>query len=283
MRKTLALLRQRLTPIYGRGEANAIIELIFLHLKGWHRVDIMVNEDKPLSPYIKDKVMEILARLERHEPIQYITGIARFHSLDIHVNPEVLIPRPETSELVDIILDANSQSDLRVLDACTGSGCIAVALARNLKFPKVSALDISSGALEVARDNVETFKVKVNLIQADIFKWEPQPTSFDIIVSNPPYIGLSERKDMEKNVVDYEPAISLFVPDSDPLMFYRRILEIGTTALTPGGGIYFEINPAHEDAMRQLAESFGYEDVEILLDSYGKKRFMIGRYGAKEE
>lgn len=281
MRETLAFLRKRLTPLYGREEANAVIELIFLHLKGWHRVDMMINEDKQLSPYIKEKVNEILMRLEHYEPIQYITGIARFYGLDLKVRPGVLIPRPETAELVDIIVDANPQSDLRVLDVCTGSGCIAVALARNLRFPQVSALDISPEALSVARDNVDLLKVNVRLIEADIYKWEPDADSLDIIVSNPPYIDCGERNEMERNVLDYEPAVALFVPDDDPLTFYRRILEIGHRALVVGGKIYFEINPLHADDLVKMTSSFGFTDVELILDSFGKRRFLIAVNGEK--
>lgn len=274
MRDTLRTLRERLTPIYGRGEANAIIELIFLHLKGWGRTDMMVNEDKELSPYIKGEVDKILRRLENHEPIQYITGTARFHGLDLHVEPGVLIPRPETSELVDIIADANPGSDLRVLDACTGSGCIAVALARTLKFPDITAIDISEKAMTVASENISRLKVKVNLIEGDIFTWQPAPDSFDIIVSNPPYVDEKERAGMDRNVLDHEPENAIFVPDSDPLKFYRRLLEMGRTALVAGGRIYFEINPLHADEMRDLAHNLGYSDIDIIRDSFGKLRFM---------
>ncbi len=171
LRDTINELRRRLYPIYGRGEANAIIDLIFLYLKGWNRVDLLVNEDKELSPFIEEEIDKILKRLERHEPIQYITGIARFCGMDLHVKPGVLIPRPETEQLVDIISDTNKKPDLRVLDVCTGSGCIAVALARALRFPEITALDISPVALEVARENDRLFKTHVRFVNADIFNW----------------------------------------------------------------------------------------------------------------
>lgn len=288
MRETLKRLRNELRPIYGDRETEAIIRIIFHHVKGWSLTDMLIHEPEELSPFIKNEIEGILERLKRHEPIQYITGEARFHGLELHVTPDVLIPRPETAELVDIIADdADEREDLRVLDIATGSGCIAIALARTLKFAKVTALDVSAAALEVARGNDRELKTGVTFIEADIFKWPEDEENegdssgkgavqgrFDVIVSNPPYIDESEKTGMDPNVTDYEPHLALFVPDDDPLRFYIRIANVGRLLLVKGGRLYFEINPRHAKEMVGLLKNNGYEDVEVIRDSYGKERFV---------
>lgn len=274
MHKTLTKLRNALRPIYGRGETEAIIRIIFHYLKGWDTTDMLIHESEPLSPFVKSEIDNILSRLLRHEPIQYITGEARFHGLDLTVTPDVLIPRPETSELVDIIADdAGDREDLRVLDIATGSGCIAIALARTLRFAQVTAMDVSEKALEVAQRNNVNLKTHVSFIHADIFKWEPA-SAYDIIVSNPPYIDESEKKYMEPNVTEYEPARALFVPDSDPLIFYRRIATIASGALTQDGTLYLEINPRHDSELSGLLSTSGFSNVDIIRDTFGKNRFI---------
>ena len=274
MRETLKKLRTNLYPIYGKGETEAIIKIIFHHLKGWNTVDMIMHEPEPLSSFIKGEVEKILNRLLNHEPIQYITGEARFHGMEFSVNPSVLIPRPETEELVDIITDTvGERPDLRVLDIGTGSGCIAISLARSLKFPHVSALDLSSEAILTARLNAERLKVKINFILADILSASLQK-EFDIIVSNPPYIDESEKKDMDDNVLLHEPHNALFVPDSNPLIFYKRITLLSQNALLPGGYLFFEINPRHASQLKKFIASGGFSEVEIIKDSFGKDRFI---------
>ncbi len=274
MRETLTHLRSSLRPLYGDRETEAIIRIIFHHLKGWNLTDMLIHEPEPLSPFIKSEIEKILQRLLRHEPIQYITGEARFHGLELHVTPDVLIPRPETAELVDIIADdAQEHTDLKVLDIATGSGCIAIALARTLRFPQVTALDISPAAIKIAEENARNLKTDIRFICADIFGWNT-PDQFDIIVSNPPYIDESEKATMEKNVLDYEPHTALFVPDDDPLRFYKRITTLADSLLTKGGRLYFEINPRHAAELSRLLNSKGFLDVEILKDSFGKDRFL---------
>lgn len=274
MRETLTHLRSSLRPLYGDRETEAIIRIIFHHLKGWNLTDMLIHEPEPLSPFIKSEIEKILQRLLRYEPIQYITGEARFHGLELHVTPDVLIPRPETAELVDIIADdAQERTDLKVLDIATGSGCIAIALARDLRFPQVTALDISPAAIKVAEENARTLKTDIRFICADIFGWST-PDQFDIIVSNPPYIDESEKATMEKNVLDYEPHTALFVSDDDPLRFYKRIITLADTLLTKGGRLYFEINPRHAANLSHLLTTNGFIDVEILKDSFGKDRFL---------
>ncbi len=293
MRSELTKLRKALRPIYGDRETEAIIRIIFHHLKGWNLTDMLIHEPEPLSPFIRSEIDKILERLLKHEPIQYITGEARFHGLELHVTPDVLIPRPETAELVDIITDdAGERADLRVLDIATGSGCIAVALGRSLRFPKITALDISEAALKVARGNAESLKVKATFICADIFTWPATGggasgagdiggresggagEKFDIIVSNPPYIDESEKDGMEPNVLDYEPHNALFVPDADPLRFYIRIAYVSRELLAPDGRLYFEINPRHAAELADMLRKSGYKTIDIIRDSYGKERFI---------
>ena len=274
MKDTLQKLRASLVPLYGKGEAEAIIRLMFHHLKGWNLTDILIHQDSELSEYMKGEINRILERLLRSEPIQYIVGEARFQGMNLKIRPGVLIPRPETEELVDIIVDENKdKDDLRVLDVCTGSGCIAIALARNLPFSKVYAVDFSEVALEVAKENSELLKTKIRLIEGDIFNWEPEG-KFNIIVSNPPYVMDKEAVGMEKNVLDYEPHEALFVRDEAPLVFYDRISDIALTHLAPDGKLYFEINPLTASSLRGMLQSKGFRDISILLDSSGRQRFI---------
>lgn len=270
-------MRAHLSPVYGEGEAEAMVRLIFASLKGWSTTDIIVNGEHSATDWLARHINDILGRLDTHEPIQYILGRAYFYGMDFEVTPAVLIPRPETAELVDIIVKENPQSDLRVLDVATGSGCIAIALSRNLRFPDIDALDISVEALAVARKNASDLKAKVNFFEADIFEWTPVDDYYDIIVSNPPYIDEKEKADMDANVLKYEPHDALFVPDSDPLRFYRRIAILAAKSLLTGGKLYFEINPLHADDMRSLLEDIGFADAEIVRDMHGKYRFAIAR------
>lgn len=268
-------LRNELTPIYGEGETRSMISLIFQNLKDWNQTQIIMNYDMPASDYIKKKISDIIAKLKNGEPIQYILGKANFYGMYLDVDKSTLIPRPETEQLVDIIVKKYSDTpDLRVLDVGTGSGAIALALSRNLPFSQVSALDISPDAIAVAKRNAQNLKCKIDFINEDIFKFNPKPDSFDIFVSNPPYICESEKEDMEKNVLNYEPASALFVPDSDPLKFYTRISQIAQSALCPKGNLFFEINPIYADKLEGMLYTFGFKDIEIHKDFYNRSRFI---------
>lgn len=274
MRETLLKLRRELAPLYPKGEIEAIIRIIFEHLKGWSPVDIVMHGDTELSPFIKGKVDAILERLRNHEPIQYITGEALFYGLHLSVNPSVLIPRPETEELAELVLKhCGEHPDLEIMDAGTGSGCIAIALARNLKFPQITAIDISPEALGVAEKNARQLKCRIKFRQTDILTLREEPSRWDVIVSNPPYICTSERALMEANVLDYEPDTALFVPDNDPLRFYRPLVRYGEVSLKPGGALFFEINPIYADDLVRLLDESGYADVQTHRDIYGKIRF----------
>lgn len=267
-------LQASLTPIYGPGEAKAMVRLIFHSLKGWDTTGMIIHEDNPLSDYMIDKIKNIHTRLLRHEPIQYILGEARFYGMNLKVNESTLIPRPETEELVDLIVHENNKPDLQVMDIGTGSGAIAIALSRNLKFSKVTAIEISEKALETARQNAFDLHANIDFIHTDIFDFQPKDNSLDIIVSNPPYIDESEKRYMEANVLDYEPHTALFVPDDNPLIFYSRIAEIATKSLKHEGKLYFEINPRHALELQKLLGNENFSDISIIKDIHGKDRFI---------
>lgn len=272
------LLRRELIPLFGSGEATAMARLIFHALKGWDTTDLVVHAGDALSPYILERINGITDRLKLGEPLQYILGEARFYGMTLKVDKTTLIPRPETEELVETIITTyGEKSDLKVLDVGCGSGAIAIALSRNLRFPEVEALDVSSGALKIAKENAGALHARIKFIEADIFTWTPLSENYDIIVSNPPYICEKEKSDMEVNVLDYEPHQALFVPDEDPLMFYQRIAEIGITGLKPGGRLFFEINPLYSGLLQTLLEGKGYVDVEIRKDLSGKDRILIAK------
>lgn len=270
--------RKRLDPLYGPGEVAMLLRIIFEYLKGWTQTDMIMRGSDELSDFIAGKADAIIDRLLAHEPIQYIIGEARWYGMKFIVDRSTLIPRPETEQLVDLVVaDAADTPDLRVLDLCTGSGCIAIALARNLRFATVEAVDISTDALDVARRNASSLRAKVDFRHADVLAMKPDPDSFDIIVSNPPYIAEHERASMSANVIDYEPHIALFVPDSDPLRFYTAIARYAVTALKPGGWLYFEINPLYADDLRKEMEADGWVDVDLRPDFRKVIRFLKAR------
>lgn len=269
----------RLSPEYGAGEARAMGRIIFENMKGWSAVDLAIKANEPMTDFMAGKIDGVVDRLLDDEPIQYIFGVADFYGMKLKVTPDTLIPRPETAELVDIIVKENMRKDLRVLDLGTGSGCIAIALARNLPFADVTAVDISGKALEVARENAAALHSQVRFLQGDILKLSddgalPGEEKFDIIVSNPPYIADSEKQGMERNVLEHEPASALFVPDDNPLEFYDAILKFARLSLADGGKVYFEINPRYAREMVTLCREYGFDDADEMRDSYGKLRFM---------
>ncbi len=267
----------RLAPVAGEREARASLRMIFEAVKGWTPVDVAIKGGDPVSPFVIGKVDDIINRMLTHEPIQYILGEAWWYGLRLKVSPAVLIPRPETAELVDLIVkEFSGRSDLRVADICTGSGCIAIALARNLPFSQVTAIDISSDALAVARENAALLRTpSVTFLEADATDPASLPSAgFDIIVSNPPYIAEDERGSMDKNVLLYEPHAALFVPDTDPLLFYRAIAAYGLTHLADHGRIFFEINPIYADRLAAHMRDAGWTDVLLTRDVHGTYRFL---------
>ena len=279
---TIAALGRRmeaeLSPIYGAGEAKAMTRLIFHNLKGWNLTQLTIHSDMEASEYLQESVNRIIGRLLTHEPLQYILGEAYFYGMNLKVSRATLIPRPETAELVDLIVNEfRDRKDMKVLDIGTGSGAIAIALARNLPFADVTVIDISPEAVAVAKENATELRASVDFRQADVFMLKPEPDSFDIIVSNPPYIDESEKKVMDENVLNYEPHSALFVPDDDPLKFYIAIADYAKTALTRGGALYFEINPRHAGEMKDMIAGKGFSDVTLHRDISGKLRFLSCR------
>lgn len=267
---------QRLAPHYGAGEAEAMNRIIVEEMLHYSPVDAVLRKDNTISAFMCGKIDKVVDRLLADEPIQYIFGKARFYGADIIVTPDVLIPRQETEELVDIIVGEQSERrDLNVLDLCTGSGCIAVTLARVLKFAVVEGVDISEAALKVAFDNASAANVKVKWVKADVLSLPDNASpEYDIIVSNPPYVLDSEKKSMDRNVLDHEPHLALFVPDSDPLRFYVRIAHYASKALRANGRLYLEVNPCCAGNIADLLKSLRFKNVDVRLDISGKQRFV---------
>lgn len=265
-----------LSSSVGDREAYWISRDIFEDVMRYSEVDILLKGDEELSDFVESKIDGIVARLLKGEPVQYVLGWARFAGNRFEVTHDTLIPRPETQELVDLIISQNSTSkDLKVIDIGTGSGCIAISLARGLKFSQVEALDISQYALEVARRNSSRLKTMVKFMQGDALNMKvTQPNYYDVIVSNPPYIADKERDEMERIVLDYEPATALFVPDEEPLKFYTAIAKWGIGALKNKGMIYFEINPVYATEMIEMMRELRYEDILVTKDMYGRDRFL---------
>jgi release factor glutamine methyltransferase len=276
---TVSQLKQQilaqLTPAVGSEEAAAMMREIFFAVRGYSPTDIVIYGYRDLTDQTVARVNAIVARVVAGEPLQYVLGAAFFMGMQFKVTPATLIPRPETSQLVDrIVDDMGNITDARVLDIGTGSGCIAIALARALKFADVTAIDISADALAVAAENAAALRAKVTFRQSDALNLAAVTDAYDVIVSNPPYIADSERADMDSRVYDHEPASALFVPDSDPLLFYRAIAQFAATALRPAGKLYFEINPLFVNRLRDMLSAH-FSNVDIVRDYRGNLRFAI--------
>ena len=276
LKEAIEQLKSGLAGVAEPQEVQAMIRVICEDVFHYDQVDVALRQESELPDFAPQRIADIIARLRRNEPLQYIVGHALFHGHQFKVTPAVLIPRPETEQLVDLIIDENPASDLRVLDMGTGSGCIAVSLARALKFAQVDALDVSRDALEVARENAAALKTKVRFFESDMLSPQP-PGRYDIIVSNPPYICWGEREAMESNVKDYEPGQALFVPDNDPLLFYKAIAPYAAQSLERGGRLYLEINQRFGNEVKRLLEDNGFDEVRILEDSFGKTRFATAK------
>lgn len=265
-----------LTPSLGAGEAKATARLMLEDILMVSPEKLLMTGDRELIPETVEMFDRYLARIITGEPPQYVIGSARFMGMDLKVTPAVLIPRPETAELVDIITDREGdRTDLNIIDIGTGSGCIAIALARALRFPHIEAIDISDEALAVARENARSLMADIDFHHLDILAQAPKAFDpYNVIVSNPPYIAESEKSSMEARVKDHEPASALFVPDSDPLEFYKAIADFATENLTPDGTVYLEINPLYASQLARMLSDKGFT-CEIRLDSAGKRRFAI--------
>ncbi len=267
----------RLTLVLGPREGTAAARIVFEDVAGYDRKRLFVDGDREITEYMQGKINAVADAVCGGVPVQYAVGKARFMGLDFKVSPVVLIPRPETEGLVDLIIDgAGGRRDLQVLDIGTGSGCIAVSLARALPFASVRAFDVSRQTLDIARDNARTLGVGVDFVLCDILKASPpERPRYDIIVSNPPYVTESEAADMDARVRDFEPSLALFVPDGDPMLFYRAIARYAGKALVPGGRLYFEINRQFPAQIRDLLVNEGFTEVNALRDYLGNYRYCI--------
>ena len=272
---TASYIRRKLQGRYDPREAGNLSRIICCEILGQQTVDYYLGKDIILSVKEEQELESILARLHNFEPIQYILGEARFLGRTFRVTPGVLIPRPETEELVEMMLKELSPVS-RVLDVGTGSGCIAISLAKELPESQVTAWDVSGEALSIAAANSKALQASVRFEQRDVLTYEPCVVDcYDVIVSNPPYVTEAEKQEMEHNVLDWEPSLALFVPDTDPLRFYRRIAVLGLEMLTSGGKLYFEINRAFgKDTVAMLCET-GYRAVRLQKDISHNDRFVI--------
>lgn len=274
MNRITTYIRQSLLDIYPPEEVKALSMLICCDMLGFNALDIYTGKDIILSECKQRELENIIFRLQKNEPIQYIRGFAEFCGRKFRVAPGVLIPRPETAELIELVVKENPNAR-HLLDIGTGSGCIAISLDKSLPDAKVDAWDISEEALNIARKNNEELDAGVSFRQRDVFSNDKEVnTYYDIIVSNPPYVTEAEKKEMEANVLDWEPGIALFVPDEDPLRFYRRIAELGRELLLPGGKLYFEINRSYGQEMTHMLEMNQYRNIRVIQDIFGKNRLL---------
>lgn len=276
MKAAIASIRKELAEIYSADEIDSLIFLIFEKLKGYSRTQFVLSKEKILTPEEQVKIDQIVLRLKNQEPIQYILGKTEFYGLPIYTVPGVLIPRPETEELVQWIIQENKLTNPNILDIGTGSGCIAVSLRKNIPESTVLACDISSVCLNAARRNAELNQTEVSVFKYDILTNSPE-TNFpdlDVIVSNPPYVRETEKIRMEKNVLDYEPELALFVTDDEPLIFYTRIAEFSQVHLKNGGRLYFEINEAFGKECSEMLQEKGFTEISLKQDIHGKDRMI---------
>ena len=265
MKRIITRINERLGSCYTAGEVSALTRIIATELLGVSQMAFYLKDNITLTAEQEALLDNAIERLKKQEPIQYILGYSDFCDLRFKVTPATLIPRPETSELVEWITSEATGKE-SILDIGTGSGCIAVSLAHKLPQNKVTAWDISHEALAVATENSKANGQAVTFEQVDILAYEPAGEQFDIIVSNPPYIKENEKEAMHSNVLDWEPHTALFVPDNDPLLFYCAIAEKGLTILKPGGRLYFEINRAHGKETMEMLAALGYTGIELRKD-----------------
>ncbi len=277
-----------LKNIQDEQEIESFFFILTEYLHNLKRIDVALNPDFEISDAAIEKWNAILAQLQQEKPIQYITREAWFYGLRFEVNENTLIPRPETEELVEWIIESQKSKvksqKFEILDIGTGTGCIPISLKANLPHVNVSAIDVSEKALEVARRNAVSNKVEINFIQTNILEVEDLsqlqtpnfqlPTSFDIIVSNPPYVRNLEKQEIKKNVLDYEPHLALFVEDTDALLFYRKIAQLALKNLAPNGLLFFEINQYLGKETVELLKNLGLKNIELKKDIYGNDRMV---------
>lgn len=277
MKAGIAYIRKELAGNYTKSEIESMIFLIFEKLKGYSRTQVLLATEEQLDENGHAEIEQIIAWLKNHEPIQYILGTTEFYGLSFHCFAGVLIPRPETEELVQWIIQENKHLRPTVLDIGTGTGCIAISLQKNIPHSTVLACDISPVCIESAQHNAKRNNAQVSVLAYDILHETPdfEFPELDIIVSNPPYVRETEKSLMERNVLDHEPGLALFVPDENPLIFYNRIADFAKSHLKNQGRLYFEINEAFGPECCNMLQEKGFSGIVLKKDIYGKDR-MIG-------
>ncbi len=278
IKKIISDIKSELKETYPIEEINSLIYLIFEDVLDYSRTKLLMSPEVEISDTNIMRIKDIVNDLKNQKPIQHILQKTIFYDLPFKVTQDALIPRPETEELVDWVISDHKEESLNILDIGTGTGCIAISIAKNLPQSKVYAMDISSKALELARENGKLNNTDIVFLESDILKKSIEiEEKFDIIVSNPPYIRQKEKEFMSKNVLEYEPELALFVPDNDPLLFYKTIIDFGLKNLNKEGKIYFEINEAFGQEMINLFEVNNFSEITLKKDINGKHRMIKGK------
>jgi release factor glutamine methyltransferase len=276
-------IRKELAEVYNDHEVKIVSDIILKTVTGIKKLHQLYDDRQEVTESEKEKIFLFVNELKTGKPIQYVTGETTFYNCLIKLNTSTLIPRPETEELVDLIIRENKGFKGKIIDFGSGSGCIAIALAANLPTADITGVEISEEALNISRKNAELNNVKVTFSKNDILNFDfTGNEKAEIIVSNPPYVRESEKKLMSENVLGFEPPLALFVSDTEPLIYYKAILEIADQILLPGGKIYFEINEALGKSLSEVVESFGYSGIEIVRDLNDKERILKARKNVGE-
>ena len=267
--------KEQLSSFYDHDEVESFFYIILENKNNLKRIDLALNIDLEFSEQELMIWHTILEKLKLEIPIQYIIGTTSFFGLDFNVNENVLIPRPETEELVDLIIKNSNSKTPKIIDIGTGSGCIAISLAKNIPLATVYAIDVSEKALEIAKINAKLNNVNVNFILANILDVDNLREQFDVIVSNPPYVRNLEKHEIKKNVLEYEPHLALFVNDNDALIFYKKIAELAKINLSQNGQLFFEINQYLGKETKELLENLDFKKVILKKDIYGNDRMIL--------
>lgn len=283
MQTTIPHIENQLCDFYPKTEAQGLVRILLEYVCGWSYTEQVLKRYELLSKENSQKINNIIKRLKAYEPLQYILGETEFYGLKLKVTPDVLIPRPETEELVQWVIQNKTTNNAVILDVGTGSGCIALSLKSQLQDATVYAVDVSEKALEVARKNAVGNHLEVHFLQADILNWQNYNwQNYDLIVSNPPYVRELERQAMAANVLNFEPQNALFVPDNDPLVFYRAIAAFAQKQLRENGMLFFEVNENLATETAEAVQSCGFQNIQIKRDLSGRQRMLSCTVGRRE-
>lgn len=279
LEELIRYIKESLKANYIDDEKRVIAYLLAQHFTGKSKEKLIADKDEIVSDDVINKAKDTIDKLNNFYPIQYLIGEVEFYNIKLRVNSNVLIPRPETEELVDWILkDYKDYDNLKILDACTGSGCIAISIAFNKKDSMIDALDVSKEAIDLAKENAKLNLVNVNFFEYDVLNFSINNwkgcNDYDVIISNPPYIPLKEKDKLQPQIVHFEPPLALFVEDDDPLIFYKKISEMATKILKPGGSIYFEVNENYGIDVVKLLIDYGFSNIILKKDLNEKDRMV---------